>query len=181
MAVEDVRRRLLAATAALERHRVPYAVIGGHAVAVWVAQVEPDAVRNTVDVDVLLPREELARATVALADAGFEPAQPLGVPIFVERENPSPRRGVHVVFAGERVRPHEAHPAPDLVDVAVATEGFHVIGLLPLLVMKLTAFRDKDKVHVRDLLELELVTSEMEAALPADLRARLEWLRAHPE
>ena len=46
MAVEKVRERLLRSVAALERHGVLYAVIGGHAVAVWVARVDEDAVRN---------------------------------------------------------------------------------------------------------------------------------------
>ena len=35
-AVQDVRDRLLRATAALDAASVPYAVIGGNAVAVWV-------------------------------------------------------------------------------------------------------------------------------------------------
>ena len=35
-AVEKVRERLLRATAALETANVPYAVIGGNAVAAWV-------------------------------------------------------------------------------------------------------------------------------------------------
>jgi hypothetical protein len=44
--------------------------------------------------------------------------------------------------------------------------------------MKLTAFRDKDRTHLRDMLELGLVTPEIEAQLPADLRNRLAELRA---
>jgi hypothetical protein len=181
MAVEKVRERLLRTTAALERHGVPYAVIGGHAVAVWVARIDEDAVRNTVDVDILLRREDFARASAALDEAGFEPSDVLGVPIFVERAKPSPRRGVHIVFADERVRPHEPHPAPGLSQVSRANDGFAVIDLLPLLVMKLTANRDKDRTHIRDMLELQMITPELEAQLPADLRARLDAIQVTPE
>ena len=46
-AVEKVRNRLLQATAALEKAGVQYAVIGGNAVAAWVATVAESAVRNT--------------------------------------------------------------------------------------------------------------------------------------
>jgi len=181
MAVEKVRERLLRTTAALERHGVPYAVIGGHAVAVWVARVDEDAVRNTVDVDILLRRDDFARATKALDGAGFEPVEVRGVTVFVEKSSPSPRRGVHIVFAGERVRPHEAHPAPELKKLDRAKDGFAVVDLGALLVMKLTANRDKDRTHIRDMLELEMITPELESQLPADLRARLEAIRSSPE
>ena len=45
--------------ALLEEAGVPYAVIGGNAVAAWVSRVDKAAVRNTQDVDILLRREEL--------------------------------------------------------------------------------------------------------------------------
>ena len=181
MAVEKVRERLLRSVAALERHGVRYAVIGGHAVAVWVARVDEDAVRNTVDVDILLSRRDLPLAARALAEAGFEQAEVHGVTLFMEAANPSPRRGIHVVFAGERVRPHEAHPAPDLSRVVRAEEDFDVLDLYPLVFMKLTANRDKDRTHLRDMIEVGLITAELEAGLPPDLRARLDELRATPE
>src|SRR2546425_12052841 len=70
-AVEKVRERLNRATAALEHAGVPYAVIGGNAVAAWVSRVEEEAVRNTRDVDILLRRGDLEPAKQALASAGF--------------------------------------------------------------------------------------------------------------
>ncbi len=181
MAVEKVRERLLRSTAALERHGVRYAVIGGNAVAVWVARVDEDAVRNTVDVDILLQREDLPKATAALDEVGFEFADVQGIPVFVEKINPRVRRGVHIIFAGEKVRPYDVNPAPDLSKTNRAEDGFTVIDLLPLLTMKLTAFRLKDKVHLQDMLELDMITPELESQLPADLRARLHQFRATPE
>lgn len=180
-AIERVRQRLLRSTAALDRHGVPYAVIGGHAVAGWAARVDEDAVRNTAGVDLLLNRADLPRAVTALAEAGFVPTEVHGVTLFLERESPNPRRGIHVVLAGERVRPHEPHPAPSLARIKRSEEGFAVLDLPPLLTMKLTANRDKDRVHIRDMLELGMITPDLEAQLPSDLRARLDTIRANPE
>src|SRR5258705_1974107 len=68
-AVAKVRDRLLRATAALNQAGVPYAVIGGHAVASWVATIDEGAVRNTRDVDILIRRPDLPAMTAALVGA----------------------------------------------------------------------------------------------------------------
>jgi len=65
-AIEQVRDRLLRATAALERAQVPYAVIGGNAVSVWVGRRERAAVRFTKDVDLALRRADLGAATQSM-------------------------------------------------------------------------------------------------------------------
>ena len=70
-AVQDVRDRLLRATAALDAAKVAYAVIGGNAVAVWVARVDRAAVRNTQDVDILIRRSDLMTVREVLETAGF--------------------------------------------------------------------------------------------------------------
>ena len=46
-AVAKVRQRLLRATAVLNQAGVPYAVVGGNAVASWVATIDEGAVRTT--------------------------------------------------------------------------------------------------------------------------------------
>jgi hypothetical protein len=50
-AVERVRERLNRAASALESAGIPYAVVGGNAVAVCVTTIDEVAVRNTQDVD----------------------------------------------------------------------------------------------------------------------------------
>src|SRR5438874_1507296 len=70
-AVAKVRERLLRATAALNQIGVPYAVVGGNAVASWVATIDEGAVRNTRDVDLLVRRSDLPAITSALERAGF--------------------------------------------------------------------------------------------------------------
>src|SRR6478752_10866410 len=70
-AVANVRERLLRATQALNQAGVPYAVVGGNAVASWVATVDEGAVRNTRDVDLLVRRADLPAITAALEQVGF--------------------------------------------------------------------------------------------------------------
>src|SRR5208282_4800001 len=70
-AVAKVRERLLRATSALNRAKTPYAVVGGNAVASWVATVDEGAIRNTRDVDILVRRRDLPAITAAMQQAGF--------------------------------------------------------------------------------------------------------------
>ncbi len=53
-AVEKVNERLRKTVRILEDAKVPYAVIGDHAVQAWVAQVDEAALRTTRDVDILV-------------------------------------------------------------------------------------------------------------------------------
>src|SRR5438045_2972390 len=70
-AIEKVRRRMLKSTAALAAAGIPYAVIGGNAVAAWVSRADESMVRNTRNVDILLRRGDLPAAIEALQAAGF--------------------------------------------------------------------------------------------------------------
>ncbi len=179
-AVEKVRERLRRTADALERAQIPYAVVGGNAVAAWVAEVDEAAVRNTQDVDVLLRRADLDQAKLALENAGFHYRHVAGIDMFLDGASPKARDAVHVVFAGEKVRPEYVLPAPD-VDELKASHTFRVIGLDALLRMKLTSFRDKDRTHVRDLLDVGLVNAAFLARLPAALAERLQKLLDDPQ
>src|SRR6185436_9086461 len=103
-AVEKVRDRLRRATQALEDSNVPYAVVGGNAVAAWVSEVDEAAVRNTQDVDILLRRGDLDRAKEALAKAGFIYRHSASIDMFLDGPGAKARDAVHVVFANEKVR-----------------------------------------------------------------------------
>jgi uncharacterized protein YycO len=65
-AAQKVQERLERTAATLEQAGVPYAVIGGHAVRAWVAQVDEAAVRTTRDVDILLRRSDWPAAAAAI-------------------------------------------------------------------------------------------------------------------
>ncbi len=178
-AVEKVRQRLLRATAALEAARVPYAVAGGNAVALWVSRVDEAAVRNTQDVDILLRRNDLAAARAALEKAGFSYRHMAGMDVFLDGPGAKARNAVHIVFAGEKVRPTEPVANPD-VDESEQTEHFRILSLQALVQIKLTAFRDKDKVHLRDLIEVGLVDESWVKSVPAVLRKKLRMLLDTP-
>ena len=108
-AVEKVRDRLRRTAAALEAAQVPYAIIGGNAVAAWVAEVDEAAVRNTQDVDILLRRADLQRAIVAMAAAGFIYRHAASIDMFLDGPTAKGRDAAHVIFAGEKVRPEYLH------------------------------------------------------------------------
>jgi hypothetical protein len=178
-AVEKVRQRLLRATAALEGAGVPYAVADGNAVALWVSRVDEAAVRNTQDVDVLIRRSDLPAAKVALEGVGFVHRHAGGLELFLDGPNANARDAVHIVFAGEMVRPNEPAANPGL-DESEDAEQFRVLALEALVRMKLTAFRDKDRVHVRDLIDVGLVDADWLRRLPAALAERLKGLLDTP-
>jgi hypothetical protein len=174
-AVEEVRERLLRATAALEKAGVAYAVVGGNAVASWVSGVDKAAVRNTQDVDLLLRRADLEAAKAALAGVGFVWRHVAGIDLFLDGPNAKARDAVHVVFAGEKVRPEYVLPAPDVTETEQAPD-FRVLRLEALVRMKLTSFRDKDRTHLRDMLDVGLIDATWCLKLPPELAARLQQL-----
>lgn len=179
-AVEQVRRRLLLAAGALHSGGVPYSVVGGNAIAAWVATVDEAAVRNTQDVDILIRRDDFARAKAALEAAGFVYRRASGLDVFLDHAAASPRQAVHLVFAREMVRPDELAPNPD-VDESETLGGFRVAALDALVRIKLTAFRDKDRTHLRDLIGVGLVDQSWTARLAPGLAQRLQGLLDTPD
>jgi len=178
-AVEKVRDRLLRATSALEKAGIPYAVVGGNAVAAWVSRVDEAAVRNTRDVDILIRRDDLSAAEGALAEAGFVYRRAAGVPLFLDGPEAKARDAVHVVFAGEKVRPEYLLPTPDVAECD-RTASYAILALEALVRMKLTSFRDRDRMHLRDLLDVGLIDAGWRDRFPPELSTRLQELLANP-
>ncbi len=179
-AVLKVRERLLRATGALNRANIPYAVVGGNAVASWVATVDEGAVRNTRDVDLLVRREDLPAVTSALEQAGFVAGDVLDVVMFRDGEDGKPSEAIHLLFAGEKTRTDHLRPAPDIQTVKDPAD-FQVLQLDPLLLMKLMSNRRKDQVHIIDLIALGLVDHTWPARFPPELAARLQHLLDTPD
>ena len=180
MAIEAVKQRLSRATAALNAASVPYAVLGGNAVAEWVGRVDPAAVRFTQDVDLLLRREDLPAAIAAMEPAGFTYRHAGGVDFLLDGPDAKFRDAVHIVFAGEKVRDEYVEPAADVAE-SVEALGFHVLSLEALVRMKLTSFRDKDRTHLRDLIEVKLVDATWPQQFTVELAARLQELLDDPD
>jgi hypothetical protein len=179
-AVEKVRQRLLRAAATLEQAGVPYAVVGGNAVAAWVSRVDEAAVRNTQDVNILIRRENLPEAIEAMSRAGFVHRHAAGIDRLLDGPTAKARDAVHLVFAGEKVRPEYLLPTPD-VSESETTTSFRFLSLESLVRMKLTSFRRKDQMHLLDFLEVGLIDADWPARFPPELAARLQELIDHPE
>ncbi len=73
---------------------------------------------------------------------------------------------IHLIFTT-----HE--PEPDRT-----AEGIAIAPVADLVRMKLTSFRLKDKLHIQDMDGAGLITGEIEASLPQELRERLREVRA---
>lgn len=178
MALDDVTQRLERITNALADASVPFALVGGQAVAMWVATRDPAAVRTTKDVDILLRREDLPTARAAALAAEMEYFEVQGVGMFLERDDPNPRKAVRVVWAGEKVRPDYVLPSPTIDERETLDPGKAVVSLAGLVRMKLMANRDQDRLHLRDLIEVGLVNRDLIEDLPSELGRRLDELLA---
>lgn len=179
MAAEKVKERLRRATKALASAGVPYAVVGGNAVAEWVARIDEEAVRNTRDVDLLIRRADFSATRTALEAVGFIYHELLDVDMFLDGPQGKPSGGVHLLYAGEKVRPEHTTPSPDVSESEPAAE-FQVVSLDALVQMKLNSNRDKDRTHLRDLIGVGLIDHTWPPRMPSELRARLQHLLDTP-
>ena len=151
-AVDKITERLNRAATALDAAGIPYAVIGGNAVANWVSRVDESLTRFTKDVDILLRPSDLDAAEAALAPAGFIRRTTLGITAFLDGPDSKFGDAVHVIVAGRKVRSEYLLPAPD-VDERERGPDYYVLKLDALVRMKLTSNRDHDRTHIRDLMK----------------------------
>lgn len=154
-----------------------YRVVGGLATYLYVEEVEPDAGRLTKDIDIAVRREDLTRIAKAAEPFGLRYRHAAGVDRLIQADKPSAHRAIHLVFAGEKVRPEYPEPTPELGQHR-QLRGLRLIPLADLVRMKLTSFRAKDEAHVKDLDDAGLITPEVEASLSRVLSERLARVRA---
>ncbi len=179
-AVEKVEDRLRRSTAALEAAAIPYAVVGGHAVAAWVSRIDESCARNTPDVDILIRRADLPSARASLEAAGFLHQRSERYDAFLDGPAAKARDAVHVLFAGERVPPTDLAPNPEPEPWDVG-EGYRILPLERLVRMKLTSFRIKDRVHIRDMIDVGLIDDTWPDRFIPELAERLRSILADPD
>lgn len=185
--IEKVKARLRRATALLEAAGLPYAVIGGNAVAAWVSRVDDSVVRNTRDVDLLVRRSDMEAIVTVMAAGGFihRSVSILGgkgrIEMFLDGPGAKARDGVHLIFSGEKVNPESLEPSPDVEEIDLTHSDFRLLDLDALLTMKLTSYRDKDRVHLRDMMEIGMLDESWLERVPVSLRDRLQALLDDPE
>ena len=154
-----------------------YRIVGGLAAYLYVEEIEPEAGRLTRDVDIAVRRADLDRIAKAAEPFGLQHRHVAGVDMLVPIGKPSARRAIHLVFAGEKVRPEYPEATPEL-GTCRRIKGLRLIPLADLVRMKLTSFRANDEAHLKDLDEAGLITPDIEAALSPVLAERLARVRA---
>lgn len=178
-AVEKIQERLEKTARTLEQAGIAYAIIGGNAVRAWVAQADEAAVRTTRDVDILLRRSDWPAAIVAMEAVGFVHRHSAGMNMFLDGPDSKTRDAVHVLFAGERVFPDDLVAAPDVTE-SESIQSHRTLTLEALVRMKLNAFRVKDRMHLLDMIDVELVDESWCDRFPPELAARLQALFDNP-
>jgi hypothetical protein len=177
MGTSDVHRTLERLARVLDEHRVPYAVIGAMALNEWGYR------RVTVDVDILLSPEGLARWKDATLGRGY-------VEKFAgSRGLRDAETGVtiDVVLAGEY--PGDGQPKavvfPDPKDAAVKGERVSLLPLAKLIELKLASgmsapHRLKDLADVLELVKALALPRDTRDSLDASVRDKFDelWLAA---
>ena len=179
-AIQRIRERAERAASVFTAAGVPYAVVGGNAVGAHVGRIDPAAVRFTRDVDVLIKRSDLPAAIAAMEAAGFRFRHVRGVDCFLESPDGKFRDAVHLLYAGEKVKPDDPAPTPSL-DETEEGEEYRVVSLDGLVRMKLVAYRRKDQTHLLDMLDVGLIDASWPARFSEPLRSRLQALVDDPD
>jgi hypothetical protein len=176
--VEQLFEALHRVTSALRAAGIEHRVVGGVAVFLHVAERDPLAARVTRDIDLAVERKDIERIAEAARGFGFDYRHSAGVDMLLDAERPDARSAVHLILVNEKVRPGDFEAVPDFSDPVEAEEGILLAPVSDLVRMKLVSYRLKDRVHIQDLDRVGLISPEIEAELPAELRARLEEIRA---
>jgi len=158
---------------------VPYEIIGGMVVAVHIDRVDRDQVMLTRDVDIMIDRSDFEMVKEAAPRHGFHYRHAAGLDMLLHGDEKKAIRGVHLLFSSEKVRPNQT-PNPTLAPESITLYGKEVsiIPVVDLVRMKLNSYRDKDRVHVRAMDAVRLITLDVERMLPADLHSRLQHIRS---
>ena len=176
--MDQLFERIKRLHAALHSAGIEYRVVGGLAVFFQVSMRRPGRGRSTEDVDIAIDRKELERIAEAAEQFGFRYRHVAGLDMLVDAEVPRASTAVHMVFINEKVRAEYLDAVPGFSEPTRTEEGILLAPVADLVRMKLTSFRMKDQLHLKDLDSARLITAEIEASLPEVLRARLDDVRA---
>jgi hypothetical protein len=164
--MDQLFERIKRLHAALDSAGIEYRVVGGLAVFFQVSMRRPGRGRSTEDVDIAIDRKQLEKIAEAAEKFGFRYRHVAGVDMLVDTETPRASTAVKVFFVDGFSEPTRTE------------EGILLAPVADLVKMKLTSFRMKDQLHIKDLDSARLITPEIEAQLPEVLRARLAEVRA---
>lgn len=120
------------------------------------------------------------RATEALESVGFVRDTVMATTVFLDCPQGKPSQGLHILLAGRKVKPEYCSPAPS-VQQSVELNDKRIVILEALVEMKLNSFRDKDRTHLRDMIQIGLLDSTWPGRFPPSLGDRLQALLDDPD
>lgn len=164
--MDQLFERIKRLHAALDSAGIEYRVVGGLAVFFQVSMRKRGRGRSTEDVDIAIDRKELSRIAEAAEKFGFRYRHVAGVDMLVDAEKPRASTAVKMFLVDGFLEP------------VPTEEGILLAPVADLVKMKLTSFRMRDQLHIKDLDSARLITPEIEASLSETLRTRLAEVRA---
>ena len=179
-AARKVQARLVRVSRLLNESQVPYAVIGGHAIAAWVATKDESMMRASPEVEILVRPEDIARIREVLEADGMVFRKVADMDIFLDDMASKEVDAVHLIYAGQKIRPEHVLEAPDVDDSGIGKE-FKVIPLQSLVSIELVAWRRKNRVHLQDLIGVGLIDSSWPQRFQEPLGSRLQELLDNPD
>ncbi len=162
----------------LEDAQIEYEIIGGMAIIIHIEPVNPELTTLTRDVDMLVHRGDLVRIAEVASIHGFRYRHARGLDMLMYGETDNPREAVHLMFAGERVKPDQPVPNPPIDPERRDFLGqeVNVASVEAMVMMKLNANRSKDEVHLQSLDDAGLLDPAFVRMMPGMLRDRLVYI-----
>jgi hypothetical protein len=127
-----------------------------------------------------LNESDLEQATAALSQVGFVRDRVMDVIVFLDGPDGKPSQGIHILLAGRKVKESYISASPQ-VDQSQMIDGKRIVNLTELIRMKLNSFRDKDRTHLRDMIQVGLIDPTWPERLELELGLRLQELMNDPE
>lgn len=180
-AAQRVQERMSRSTSALKDAAIPCAFGGSNASAVWIASVDVAAVRQSRNVELVLCRRDLPRASQAFHATGFFASQSGNQIRFLDGPDGRWRDGIEITFAGEHVEGKTRLCRAPLPDDSEDVNGNRVLRLPSLVEFQLARFRLDDAVDLRDLIDVGLIDESWVGRFPPELAARLQELLDNPD
>jgi hypothetical protein len=166
-------------TGPLEQAGIPHELIGGLAVFIHIENASPEHSTLTRDIDLMIHRSDLQQVINIAGEHGFRFRHSAGVDMLLYGATTSAKNAIHLLFSGEKVKASQPEPNPKIepTKVHIHGEAVCIIPVSDLVHMKLSSFRDKDRVHIRAMDAAGLITPDVEGKLSATLKERLKQTR----
>jgi hypothetical protein len=159
-----------------------YRIVGGISVFLHIAQVDPTHARLSRDIDIAVKRDDVPAIQESAERNGFqfkrERKHDQETFTLVDCLDDKPRSDVHLIMAGEKARDDHPEAVPPLHEVCWTADGVKIAPLEDVVVMMLTSYRLKDRVHIQDMDSSGLISPDVESRLTPVLRQRLIDTRA---